>query len=289
MAVIPYSAFDPIFWLHHTNFDRLIAIWQALYPDSWASTSQVDSAGTYTDEPGAPEDGSTSMLSMFLPTRIANLGVDGIMLTVVFVALTPSHSDSIGGLYTSYSARYTWSFGYTYPEIVDWDISATDLTSNVRAKFNALYGSNPSTNIKARASSTKFLQLSRRQIQIGFEWYARFTVERCEVPLSFMVHVFLGPIPSNTSTWSYAANLVGSQAFLMTSHANITRLGQARGQIPLNKKLEQAGISCQSQGPVLAHLSTSLTWALQHLNGTPVEVSAMPSFRFFVSQQTIKA
>ena len=162
MAMIPCSAFDPIFWLYHTNVDRLVAIWQALYLDSWASTSQVNSAGTYTDEPGAPEDDNTSTFFMFLPTRIANLGVDGIMLTVVFVALTSFHSDSIRGLFTSYSVRYTRSFGYTYPEVVDWDISATDLTSNVRAKFNALYGSTPSTDIKARAPSTKFLQLSRR-------------------------------------------------------------------------------------------------------------------------------
>ena len=60
MAIVPFSAFDPVFWLHHANVDRLVAIWQAIYPDSWISTSQVNLAGTYTDEPGAPEDGNSS-------------------------------------------------------------------------------------------------------------------------------------------------------------------------------------------------------------------------------------
>ena len=32
MAYIGYAAFDPIFYLHHCNIDRLCAMWQALYP-----------------------------------------------------------------------------------------------------------------------------------------------------------------------------------------------------------------------------------------------------------------
>lgn len=35
MSWIEVSAFDPIFWLHHSNVDRLLALWQALHPDLW--------------------------------------------------------------------------------------------------------------------------------------------------------------------------------------------------------------------------------------------------------------
>ncbi|PIG80893.1 tyrosinase domain protein [Aspergillus arachidicola] len=35
MSSVPVAAFDPIFWLHHCNIDRLTAIWQSLNPDSW--------------------------------------------------------------------------------------------------------------------------------------------------------------------------------------------------------------------------------------------------------------
>ncbi|RAH44846.1 tyrosinase [Aspergillus brunneoviolaceus CBS 621.78] len=35
MANVPVSSFDPVFWMHHCNVDRLLAIWQYLNPDKW--------------------------------------------------------------------------------------------------------------------------------------------------------------------------------------------------------------------------------------------------------------
>ncbi|KAF4337286.1 hypothetical protein FBEOM_8875 [Fusarium beomiforme] len=35
MADVPVSSFDPLFWLHHCNIDRLLAMWQALNWDAW--------------------------------------------------------------------------------------------------------------------------------------------------------------------------------------------------------------------------------------------------------------
>lgn len=37
------------------NVDRLFAMWQAVYADTYL-TAQVDAAGTYTNTPGASED-----------------------------------------------------------------------------------------------------------------------------------------------------------------------------------------------------------------------------------------
>ena len=77
MSYVPYSAFDPIFWLHHAwapsngqgrlkkqaysknrNVDRLFAIWQAIHPESYA-TPQVSAFGTFTNAPGSLEDITT--------------------------------------------------------------------------------------------------------------------------------------------------------------------------------------------------------------------------------------
>lgn len=33
MGIIPYAAYDPIFWAHHCNVDRLFAEWQAAHPN----------------------------------------------------------------------------------------------------------------------------------------------------------------------------------------------------------------------------------------------------------------
>ena len=37
MGVVPFSAFDPIFWLHHCMIDRVFALWQAVYPNVYVS------------------------------------------------------------------------------------------------------------------------------------------------------------------------------------------------------------------------------------------------------------
>lgn len=69
------------------------------------------------------------------------------------LALTPFHSDDSGTLYTSETARFTSSFGYTYPEVVDWGVDSTQLSSNVRAKLNQLY--NPTGSSSKRSLKEK--------------------------------------------------------------------------------------------------------------------------------------
>ncbi|KAI0170421.1 hypothetical protein BJ166DRAFT_194811 [Pestalotiopsis sp. NC0098] len=48
MKMIAKSAFDPIFWLHHTNNDRLLAIWQSLHDDPTRRSGHV--AGTFLQD-----------------------------------------------------------------------------------------------------------------------------------------------------------------------------------------------------------------------------------------------
>lgn len=38
MSYIEYSAFDPIFFLHHAMIDRCFAMWQALNPNSMSDS-----------------------------------------------------------------------------------------------------------------------------------------------------------------------------------------------------------------------------------------------------------
>jgi len=123
MGIIPYSAFDPIFWLHHTNVDRLFAIWQGLHPDSY-TVPEANEEGTYTNAAGSTED---------INTRLA-----------------PFHSNAAGTMYDSKTARSTKTFGYAYPEVVDWGVSASQLSTNVRTAVNKLY--NPSGSLSGKRS-----------------------------------------------------------------------------------------------------------------------------------------
>lgn len=271
MAVVPYSAFDPIFWLHHTNVDRLFAIWQAIYPSSFV-TSQISFYGTYTNTPGKSEDINTP--------------------------LTPFHSDDAGALHTSVTARSTRSFGYTYPEIVDWGVNATQLTANVKARLNALY--NPSSSVERR--STMSSRGSNRGSNRGNgarrfpngrnrQWFINIRVDKSTVTSSFFVHFFLGLVSVDPTGWSFAPNLVGTHSVLDATIVTATNTGPATtlyGQIPLNHALLDSGIHSLAPKSVVPFLKSQLSWRLQRMDDSPLDVSEVPSLKIYVVGQRVR-
>lgn len=100
--------------------------------------------GTYTEAPGIVETVNSRKGVSF---------VTGSEQQLTSAALTPFHSDNAGTFYTSATARSTRSFGYSYPDLVDWGVTTAQLSSSVRTKFNDLY--NPTGSIQARSSSAK--------------------------------------------------------------------------------------------------------------------------------------
>ncbi|KJK87485.1 hypothetical protein H633G_08670 [Metarhizium anisopliae BRIP 53284] len=104
MADVPVASFDPIFWLHHCNVDRLLAIWQYLNPDKW-----------FGEEP-PPTPGHTDITP--LPTD----------------DLPPFHINKQGKYYNSNDARYSEKLGYTYQDLVNTDID------KLKAELLAKYG-----------------------------------------------------------------------------------------------------------------------------------------------------
>jgi len=61
MTYLDYSAFDPIFFLHHTMVDRVFALWQGLYPNSYVAPNAAG-AQSYTIAQGTIVDGNTRKL-----------------------------------------------------------------------------------------------------------------------------------------------------------------------------------------------------------------------------------
>jgi tyrosinase len=81
--------------------------------------------------------------------------------------LTPFRYDD-DAFWTAYSARSTRSFGYTFPEIDDWNGSPEDLARRVRGRVNALY------NPRRRPTTRKH----RRHINAGGSRTKHGTQER---------------------------------------------------------------------------------------------------------------
>jgi hypothetical protein len=56
------SAFDPIFFLHHANVDRLLSLWSAVHPGEWVSPGPAQARrGSFTIRANAALDSSTGM------------------------------------------------------------------------------------------------------------------------------------------------------------------------------------------------------------------------------------
>lgn len=55
MTYLDYSAFDPIFWLHHCMLDRLFALWQTVHSNSYVEPA-VSVAQSYAIGYGTKED-----------------------------------------------------------------------------------------------------------------------------------------------------------------------------------------------------------------------------------------
>ncbi|CAG7929405.1 unnamed protein product [Penicillium olsonii] len=96
MGNVPVAAFDPLFFLHHCNIDRLFAIWQALNPDKWLDNVHGDNA-TIRDSHGKEQ-------------AVNDL-----------TPLQPFRKDEDGSYWSPEGVRHTPNLGYSYPELPRWD------------------------------------------------------------------------------------------------------------------------------------------------------------------------
>ena len=249
----------------------MIAIWQAIYPDSY-TTSQVNAEGTFTDAPGAIEDSDTS--------------------------LTPFHSDAGNTLYTSTTARYTRAFGYTYPEIVDWGVNTTQLSSNVRTNLNKLY--NPAGGKAAKRGISAGPKHTDTVSNTTYhQYFVNIRVDKAALKAPFFIHFFLGePDPRAPDKYSWAPNLVASHSVLYSGiipTPGNTTFTTTYGQIPLNHALLAASNSSQESNStqslmnldpsrVVPFLGKNLVWKVQKYDDTviPTNCSELKSLTIFV-------
>ncbi|KIW29400.1 uncharacterized protein PV07_05217 [Cladophialophora immunda] len=143
------AAFDPIFWLHHANIDRLYAIWQALwdkgqtnqYVTAQAATqNQASSGGTWSTPFNATE--------------------------TIDTALTPFTRSEAGDMWTSKDSRTTKTFGYVYPETRGWIF---DTKEKIYQELDKVYKTGSLANTvkkstKARTADTETLQLRAKAL-----------------------------------------------------------------------------------------------------------------------------
>ncbi len=308
MSYLDYSAFDPVFWLHHTNIDRLFSIWQAIYPDSYMEPA-VATTGTATIKAGDKLDQDSP--------------------------LTPFHKDTSNNFHTPSSVRDTETFGYSYPEINGNDIPG------VKRAVNALYGSSSGQSIARRgeveersndSQPTATIQLSTgvpsasvqpsgaaqpsgvaAQIAGGLsempgpsnssldvlqqgtyqEWITNIRVLKTAVESTFFIHIFLGDFTNDPKYWSIDPNLVGTHTVANPLVANPSQIHNTlvTGTIPLSAKLQldadKGKFDMRNPTQVSTYLKDNLHWRITKMDDSPVPLSEVAQLKISVVSSVV--
>ncbi|PSN64506.1 Di-copper centre-containing protein [Corynespora cassiicola Philippines] len=287
MSALAYSAFDPIFWLHHTNVDRIFAMWQALNPDSYVEPVRNPNP-TFTTPGNSIGDAKSP--------------------------LTPFHKDTSGTFWNSEDVRSTTTFGYTYPELSSSDTPS--LTSRVNALYGPSAGSTSSTSTSNNTSddddddddeeeSTKrdlfpslHHMLSAPTFAHKRQYIASIRAHKFGLDGSFSVYVFLGDKPAAESpgpgAWASDPCFVGMSGVLSQGGVSDEEGGyqEVVGSVPLTAALEErvkrGELESMEEGVVRRYLEERLRWYVRKTGGEEVAVKDTPGFQLKVLQAEVE-
>jgi tyrosinase len=242
MALVEYSSFDPIFWLHHVQVDRLSAMYQAVYPGRLVTPQPATGVFARKVKEGDMDTIDTPLWPFKKPT---------------------------GEYYTSRdvsAAGSIWDFGYEYPEVpVQYRGQEQELKSFTTGKINALY-SPSSVFTKKREEAANSTRT---------EWLCHFVFIPAEVGATAMLEIYLGGenITTIGSSSTTDDGYVGSGAALgrmtYTEHDKKMRITAA---VPLTYKLEEEKIETNDAAAVVAYLKENLRWSMQKVCSLPPPV-----------------
>lgn len=285
MSDVQASSFDPIFWLHHVNCDRLTALWQAMNPNC-----TIDEFPSQTDrfvKRSGTVEGGTSNLEPWHKTQAHSM-------TDYYVANDTKELIS------------TFDGGYYYPEtpldlLNKPDQMKTYVTQQVyklyapasllppaqklvsKAPANGKSANGPATNGKASdglnnarghqqsAAAHNGTSANNNGTSAGHStnhWKVFLRVKNFALTGTWGIHIFLGELPASTADWLLCDNRVGTVTMLSNQSrqncANCAAQAEdgilVTGSVPLNEALEERGVDVGDTGAVVAYLKDNLSW-----------------------------
>ncbi|KAF8148054.1 tyrosinase [Crassisporium funariophilum] len=292
------AAFDPIFFLHHCNVDRLLSLWAALNPGTWVSRGDSED-GSFTMPPEIPVDQTTP-------------------LTPFWNAQTT--------FWASTGTGDTSKLGYTYPEFKGLDMGNSAAVKTAIGKIvNQLYGSSAAfsaasvaptgvTEGEAKQKITSFASTaSHQQVLLAdisrsvqspaepqhdhhipekqptellsqdlWDWTARIEFQKYELGCSFSVLLFLGQVPEDPEDWLVSPNFIGAHHAFVNSTAgqcaNCRNQGNLVGEgfVHLDNGISlHSGLTSLDPSVVEPYLTEALHWRVQKADGSPAELESL--------------
>ncbi|KAF5672507.1 tyrosinase precursor [Fusarium heterosporum] len=200
MSDVPVAAFDPIFWLHHVQIDRLLAIWQCLYPELWFDKEQsVTSDLDNSKRQNVADDKETDLLHPF----------------------HTKHNDPENEVWTSQACRDWTDMNYQYDDLAE--LAEELVRSNgkfdeeaykneLHAHINALYPGtgNMIQSITEHGVDPVGLQASNGDTGSWNDYIINVMYDRYAMDgLSYTIEFFLGGPENEDSTHFHKHNYVG--------------------------------------------------------------------------------
>ncbi|KAF8471757.1 hypothetical protein BDZ91DRAFT_760403 [Kalaharituber pfeilii] len=260
MSTVEAAAFDPIFWLHHCNVDRLIAMYQAIYPSNVLQPA-----------PGI------ATFARIVP------GIDGPqddLNTGLYPFKHPNgkfwNSDDIK------SASSIWKFNYGYEEVpCEYsNKSAADLSSFTLGRVNALYGPAISDGSFTPVVSTNKATTGPAFVRDDF--LIRTVIDHSELPGSWTLHVFFGKPKVEPIKYAVASNRVGYVSSF-GNHFNRKPSMIYQNDVPLSDVLYERKVDYKADA-IVSYLTQNLYYAITSDDDKFVEIpiTSLKTFRLAV-------
>ncbi|KAK1227951.1 hypothetical protein PQX77_008996 [Marasmius sp. AFHP31] len=186
------AGFDPIFYMHHAQVDRLLSIWAHYNPDVWVTPS-TSREGTWTIPQGSPIDKDTDLTP--------------------FWNAQPSY-------WTSAKIMDTASLGYTYPDFNEPlpGEPSGPLPTIIAENINRLYAGATFKLLSRTAAAGSQDSAAKSRV---WEWTARIHTKKYEVGGSFIIPLFVGSVPENPEEWLTSENFVGAHYAFVNRQAPV--------------------------------------------------------------------
>ncbi|KAH7068549.1 hypothetical protein FB567DRAFT_615332 [Paraphoma chrysanthemicola] len=239
MWPLEYSAYEPLFMLHHTNVDRLFAMYQAAHPGRTFTSASVGDSGNVWLENGQMVDADTPLL----PFR-----------------------KSSGGFWTTKDVRNTTTFGYAYPETIKKnEQSEEEYEEEIVAVIATMYGSTVRAMLNAKTAPAGGSSLLASDGAFT-DWSIDAAAITTHLPPTFVVRFslvgdFSSDKPVDVGTWtrlmpaSHTHSGVNDQASTETPY---------EGRISLTASLIDRVVAGQlmslNASDVVPYLKDKLTW-----------------------------
>ncbi|KAL5447870.1 hypothetical protein PMIN07_001857 [Paraphaeosphaeria minitans] len=170
MSYLDVAAFDPFFWLHHTNIDRLLTMYQLVVPNTYVVPGKVN-RDMYQWKAGQTNDANTP--------------------------LVPFQKDNRGASYSSNDVKETRLLGYYYPE------TQQRSAKQVIQAVNGLYGMGERQMTKRDGEDAAPIYAGRPFQAGDYDTVLSVVGDKYAMPGSYQVHCFLAAQPANGTAPSH--------------------------------------------------------------------------------------